>query len=96
MTYPLHQEPDIRQYCNDHKQLGHSTDRCYSLRDRINKLILEGKLNLFRKDQATSQQVDSAIPRAFDKETGISGPHGESDSEEPRIKSRDKVHCLET
>jgi len=39
--------PDSRQFCQYHKQHGHDIDRCYSLRDKVNKLVLDGKLSQF-------------------------------------------------
>jgi len=84
--------PDTRHFCAYHKQPGHHTDRCFTLRDKINRLIMEGKLTQFKKDMGSMTQPRSNhISESSRRQVDIEGVFEEPDEEDSRPAIRNRV-----
>jgi len=86
--------PDTRQFCLYHKQHGHDTDRCFSIRDKINKLVLEGKLGQFRKDHDATQHNSNHISYTPGRKPDVVGVYEEPGEEDRRAGSRNRIHTI--
>ena len=67
MTYPgkLKGDPNRRskdKYCRFHRDHGHDITDCYDLKQQIEALIKQGKLQRFIKKERADQPLRSRIP----------------------------------
>ena len=67
LTYPrkLKGDPNRRsknKYCRFHRDHGHDTTNCYDLKQQIEALIKQGKLQRFVKKERTDQPLQEQNP----------------------------------
>ena len=67
LTYPgkLKGDPNRRsknKYCRFHRDHGHDTTNCYDLKQQIEALIKQGKLQRFDRKERTDQPLQEQNP----------------------------------
>ncbi|XP_047170848.1 uncharacterized protein LOC124839159 [Vigna umbellata] len=84
---------DGSKHCAYHKNMGHTTEECETLKDKIEELIRAGKLKKYVRDERSQQPTERPVQRSAYRPEGPRNSRAERPRSERRpSRSRNRSH----
>ncbi|XP_017420406.2 uncharacterized protein LOC108330432 [Vigna angularis] len=81
---PTSKNADRSKHCSYHKNMGHSTEDCWTLKDKIEELIRAGKLKKYVRDERPPQPTERPTQRPAYRKDKPRNPKAERPRQERR------------
>ncbi|XP_047152768.1 uncharacterized protein LOC124824381 [Vigna umbellata] len=94
---PTPKNADWSKHCAYHKNMGHNTEECWTLRDKIEELIQAGKLKKYVRDERSPKSTDRPAQRSTyrkDKSRNSRAERPRSERRHSRSRSRSRERPL--